>query len=496
MCGFLAMAGGNLPDRFAHDFIYSLSILQHRGQGSAGGAFSDGSIVTTYKNTGLVLGVFNPKVKAKISEGNPVMAIGHTRYPTAGEDKSKKKNSARNAQPHWLDDRRGRYALCANGDVLGLDKLKEEWKKKTGMVCHSTNDSEFMLKVIDFYIDTEKPDWKGEFVYGIRRMMQTIRATYAGGLLTGTRLYVYRDPYENRPLFYGRREDGMFVASSETSVLDYLGAKLIGEVKGGEILIVKPDGTFTSVQAVPKRKRQFCIFEYIYFSRPDSKTKKGFLCATFRRILGFLMARHEKKLGLNYRIDCVQGIPDSGNFFAETYAWAMKIAFRIGIVRDAYVGRTFIDSDESVSNSRKNKAEKKYTVLDDIPKGLHTADGEELIPPMVNVVYGDDSIVRFLTTLVMKDKADRAGYKDVHFRISSPPIVSPCYFGIDMKTIKELIAANKTVEQMTEELGVASLMYLPMELLEEAIVAIGENPDEFCMKCLGIPCQIMENFPV
>lgn len=494
MCGIVILVGGErikLPGRFYE----AMNIVQTRGQGSAGIACSDGNTVETYKNLGLVPAVFNPKVMGKIEEFSPVMAMGHTRYPTAGNGKDqegnkKKKNSKRNAQPQWLDDRRGRYALCANGDVPNLDELKRKWKKETGMVLLSDNDSEFILKVIDYYIDTEKPDWKVEFVHGITRMMENIKATYAGALITGTRMYIYRDPYENRPYYYGRCEDGMFVAASETAVLDTLGATLLGEVKGGEIMIIKPDGSFESVQAVPKRQRQFCIFEYIYFSRPDSKTQKGFPCSTFRRILGVLGARSEKEKGIDYQIDCVLGVPDSGNFFAEAYAMAKKIAFRIGVVRNSYVGRTFIDDNESVRESRKKKAEKKYTVLVDIPQGITTAGGEELIPPMTNVAFGDDSIVRFLTTLVIMAKARVAGYGNVHFRISSPPIVAPCHFGIDMKTLEELIAANYTVDEMVEQLGAASLIYLPMEKLEEAIVAIGEKPEECCMKCLGVPCAM------
>jgi len=494
MCGIVVLVGGEkkkLPDRF----YAAMNIVQTRGQGSAGIACSDGKTVETYKNLGLVPAVFNPKIMRKIEEFSPVMAIGHTRYPTAGNGKDeagnkKKKNSKRNAQPQWLDDRRGRYALCANGDVPNLEELKEKWNRETGMVLLSDNDSEFILKVIDYYIDTEKPDWKREFVHGIKRMMENIRATYAGALITGTRMYIYRDPYENRPYYYGRCEDGMFVAASETAVLDALKATLLGEVKGGEIMIIKPDGSFESVQAIPRKQSQFCIFEYIYFSRPDSKTRKGFPCSTLRRILGFLAAKSEEEQGIDHQIDCVLGVPDSGNFFAEAYALAKKIAFRIGIVRNPYVGRTFIDDDESETDSRKNKAEKKYTLLVDIPKGVTTADGVELIPPMTNVAFGDDSIVRFLTTLVIMAKARVAGYGNVHFRVSAPPIVAPCHFGIDMKTLEELVAANKTVDEMVEELGAASLIYLPMEKLEEAIIAIGEKPEDFCMKCLGRPCAI------
>jgi len=481
MCGFIALAGGESSKAIVKDFSLGLPRLQHRGQESAGASWSNGKNVDGYKGMGLVLAVFTPQRLQAMDEYNIRMIIAHTRYSTSGS------SSSRNAQPHWLHDRRGRFAYCANGDVPDLEQKKKEWEKK-GLVFETTNDSEFILKQIDYFIDVENPDWHEDFIHGIRRMMQTTRATYSGGLITGTRLYVFRDPYENRPLYIGRR-GSLFVAASETTVFDLIHAEVEREVCGGEILVVQPNGEYQSVEGVKPKKRQRCIFEHIYFSRPDSRTPAGERCGTFRRRLGVKMAEYEKSLARNYKIDCALGVPESGNYFTDGYAAAMGIPFRVGIVRDGYTGRIFIGPEQE-QDSRRDKADRKYTVLPDIAVGVYTADGVELISPMEDAMFGEDSIVRLTTLLVLGGKIDKAGYKNVHLRISAPRIVSPCFFGIDMKTEAQLIAANNSEEEIRQILGVASLLYLPIEKLDEVIREGGEDPDDYCRKCFGVPCAI------
>jgi len=479
MCGFLGLAGGESAE-LVKAFALALPRLQHRGQESAGGSWSDGKHVDGYKAMGLVPVVFTEKRLQDMEASNIRMMIGHTRYSTSG------KSSTRNAQPHWLHDRRGRFALCVNGDVPDLEDVKKKWEQK-GMVFESSNDSEFLLKLIDYYIDVENPDWHEDFIHGIRRMMQTIRATYSGGLITGSLLYVFRDPHENRPLYIGHNNNGMFIAASETTVFDALNAEVEREVRGGEILVVKPNGEHHSVKGVDPKKRQRCIFEHIYFSRPDSKTPTGETCSCFRRRLGVKSAHHEKSLGLKYQIQCAISVPDSGNFFTDGYAVAMDLPLRIGIVKDGYVGRTFIDPGQ---DNRRLKADRKYSILPETATGVYAADGTVLIKPVESGMFGEDSIVRLTTLLVLGKKIEAGGFKEIHIRVSSPPIVSPCHFGIDMKTETELIAANYSEEEIRDQLGVASLLYLPLNYLDEVIKEGGEDPDDYCRKCFGAECAI------
>ncbi len=480
MCGFLGMAGGESPQTLLKAFSLCMLRLQHRGQESAGASWSDGHHVEGTKGMGLVPVVFDRVKLEQMLADNPRMIIGHTRYSTAGS------SSTKNAQPHWLHDRRGRYAIALNGDVPDLQQLKEEAERKHGNVYGTENDAEFILKQINTYIDQDRPDWREDFIHGIRRMMQTTRATYSGGLITGTRLYVFRDPHENRPLFIGRR-GSLFVAASETTVFDIIHADVEREVRGGEILVVEPNGECHSLVGVPTLQLQMCIFEYLYFSRPDSRCKNGETCARFRRRCGVKLVEHERSLNLGHCINCVMGVPDSGNFVADGIAAASGLPLRMGMVKDGYVGRTFIDPG---ADSRREKAERKYYVLPDVAAGVSNADGRELIPPVRSAIVAEDSIVRLTTLLVLAKKIAKSGLEEVHFRVSAPPIVSPCHFGIDMKTEAELIAANHTVEEIREQLGVASLLYLPLEKLDEVIREGGEDPANYCRKCFGAPCAI------
>ncbi len=480
MCGFVGLAGGGSSKELVDCFYQAALRLQHRGQESAGASWSNGALVDGTKGMGLVPVVFDRDKLDRIMGDQPLSIIGHTRYSTAGG------SSAKNAQPHWQDDRKGRYAIALNGDVPDLEQLKQRSREQYGNVFKTENDAEFILSTIDTFIDLERPDWTIDFIHGIRRMMQTVRATYSGGLITGTRLYVFRDPHQNRPLYIGRR-GSMFVAASETSVFDAIHAEVERPVQGGEILVVEPDGKFHSVVGVPPKQLQMCIFEYIYFSRPDSKMPNGRTCSEFRRSLGVRCAKCARARGLDQSVNCIFGVPDSGNFFSDGYSCESGLPLRIALVKDQYVGRTFIDPEQ---NARQQKADRKYATLPEISAGLHTADGQQLIPPMPNAALGEDSIVRLTTMLVLSEKLHKAGYNELHLRISSPAIVKPCQFGIDMKRIEELIAAQLTEEQIRERLGATSLLYLPLDQLDEVIREGGENPDDFCRQCFGAPCAI------
>lgn len=476
MCGFLGLAGGDSPDELVKAFALAMPRLQHRGQESCGASWSNGENVDGHKGMGLVPTVFNSEALEKIIKYGARMIIGHTRYSTSGE------SSDVNAQPHWLEDQRGRTAIALNGDVVDLAIQKDELKK-AGALFRTENDAEFILKKIYHIIYHDRPDWKVDFIYGIRKMMETTRATYSGGLLTGPMLYIFRDPYENRPIFIGRR-GSLFVAASETCVFNQIGAEVERSLNGGEIIIVKPSGEWSSTQAVPRRRCAHCIFEKIYFARPDSIAFGQEKCSRFRRRLGVKMKQYEiERFGRSTEVDCACAVPDSGNYFTEGYAVARKILLRHLFVRDTYIFRTFIMPGQ---DSRRTIAKRKYEALDDIAEGIYTAGGEELIPPMKRIVIGEDSIVRLTTLLALiEDKVKKAGIEEIHVRISAPPIIAPCYYGIDMKRPEELIAATISVEEIQKKLGVASLLYLPLEKLDEVIKEGGENPEDYCRACFS-----------
>lgn len=476
MCGFLGLAGGDSPDELAKAFALAMPRLQHRGQESCGASWSNAENVDGHKGMGLVPTVFNSEALEKIIKYGAQMIIGHTRYSTSGE------SSDVNAQPHWLEDHRGRTAIALNGDVIDLAVQKDELKK-AGALFRTKNDAEFILKKIYHIVYQDRPDWKVDFIYGIRKMMETTRATYSGGLLTGPLLYILRDPYENRPLFIGRR-GSLFVAASETCVFNQIGAEVERSVNGGEIIIVKPSGEWSSEQAVQRRKCAHCVFEKIYFARPDSIAFGQETCARFRRRLGVKMAQYEiERFGNGTEVDCSCAVPGSGNYFTEGYAVARRILLRYLFVRDTYIARTFIMPGQ---DSRRTVAGRKYEALEDIAEGICTADGEELIPPMKRIVIGEDSIVRLTTLLALiEDKVKKAGIEEIHVRISAPPIIAPCSYGIDMKRPDELIAATNSVEEIQKKLGVASLLYLPLEKLDEVIKEGGEDPEDYCRACFS-----------
>jgi len=476
MCGFLGLAGGDSTRELVEAFSRAMPRIQHRGQESAGASWSNGENVDGHKGMGSVPAVFTKEELERIIKYGAQMIIGHTRYSTSGG------SSDVNAQPHWLEDYRGRTAIALNGDVVELAKQKDELKK-VGALFRTENDAEFILKKIYHIIDHDRPDWKEDFIYGIRTMMQTTRATYSGGLLTGPQLYIFRDPHENRPLFIGRR-NSLFVAASETCVFKQIGAEVERSVNGGEIISVRPNGEWSSIQAVPRGKCAHCIFEKIYFARPDSIAFGQEICARFRRRLGVKMKQYEiERFGKSTEVDCACAVPDSGNYFTEGYAVARRILPRYLFVRDPYIARTFIMPGQ---DSRRTVAIRKYEALDDIAEGIYTADGEELIPPMKKIVIGEDSIVRLTTLLALiEDKVKKAGIEEIHVRISAPPIIAPCYYGIDMKRPEELIAATNSVEEIQKKLGVASLLYLPLAKLDEVIKEGGEDPEDYCRACFS-----------
>ncbi len=482
MCGFLGLAGGDSRE-MVKAFALGLPRLQHRGPESAGGSWTDSSErVHGTKGMGSVTTVLTKDVIEHIEKHVPSMIIGHTRYATSGMGEKK------NAQPHWLEDHTGRFAVALNGDVPNLEEMKKLLHQESGAIFYTENDSEYILKLIYSIIIRDKPHWKENFIHGIRTMMGNLTATFSGGLLTGTRLYVFRDKHENRPLWIGHK-NGMFIASSETCVFNLIGGKVEREVKGGEILVVSPNGEYKTIQAVESGPLAKCIFEAIYFSRPDSIVFQNESGSSFRRRLGIAMADLElETYGHFCEADCVISVPSSGDYFTDGYAQRRGLIIREGIMKDATVGRTFISPG---NDARRQKAIRKYTVLEDVPKGICDLAGNVLHSSMKRVVVCDDSIVRLTTMKVLVEKLRSAGYEEIHLRISAPPIVEPCFFGIDMKTHDQLIAAHSNEEQIRQELGVESLLYLPLVKLDQVIKEGGGNPENYCRRCFGAPCKIL-----
>ncbi|XOU94138.1 MAG: amidophosphoribosyltransferase [Candidatus Kerfeldbacteria bacterium] len=482
MCGFLGLAGGDSTE-LVKSFALALPRLQHRGPESAGGSWTDshGRVHGT-KGMGLVSQLLDMTMLDRIEKHKPSMIIGHTRYATAGE------GARKNAQPQWLENQKGRVSIALNGDVPNLDQRKIELFDSSGAVFHNENDAEFILKMIFSIIAADNPDWKMDYIYAIEKVMRTLTATFSGGLLTGTQMYVFRDRYENRPLFIGQK-NGTFVSASETGVFDLIGATIEREVKGGEIIAVAPNGEYRSIIAMDPGPLAKCIFEAIYFSRPDSIVFGNETGASFRRRLGIATAKYElERNGQFPEADCVVSVPQSGDYFTDGYSWQSKIIMRNGIMKDAYTGRTFISPGQA---ARRLKAIRKYTVLRDVPNGVYDAEGNVLIKPMKKVIVCDDSIVRLTTAKVLAKKIRQAGYEEIHFRISAPMITDPCFFGIDMKTHDQLIAAKIKEDEIRQELDIASLLYLPLKWLDRVIVEGGGDASDYCRTCFGAPCKIL-----
>lgn len=476
MCGFYAVAGGETPSELVQAYGVGVNRIQQRGQCASGASWSDGVRVHGMKGLGLISQLLTPERLQEIEKDAPLMLIAHTRYSTAGG------NTRKNAQPHWYEDFQGRVAYAGNGDMPGLELAKQQLSEEYGAVFHTENDAEFLLKKIATFIHRDRPGHGSNFQEAITKMMETTMATYSGGLITGTMLYVFRDPWSNRPLWIGRR-GSLFVAASETAVFNIIGAKVERAVRGGELIMVNPNGEWTSVQAVEPKRCHQCIFEEIYFGRPDSRSFGKGTNAVFRRMLGIRMTEYEKrKLGKLVDVDCVVGVPESSLLFSESYAYARGLPFRSLFVRDMYVNRTFITSGVK---SRRLMAQRKYETLADIASGIAAHDGTVIIPPMKRVVIGEDSIVRLTTMLALIEKVREAGIEEIHVRISSPPIVKPCHFGIDMKDPNELIAAQHSEEEIRAMLGVSTCLYLPAEELDAVIVQGGRQPADFCRHCFG-----------
>ncbi|HEV2393341.1 MAG TPA: amidophosphoribosyltransferase [Verrucomicrobiae bacterium] len=419
---------------------YGLYALQHRGQESAGIVTSDGRRFYRHKGMGLVSQVFNGDVLHGLVGQS---AIGHTRYSTTGS------SHLLNAQPLTVDCVRGQIAIAHNGNLTNAARLRDELEAK-GSIFQTTVDSEIVLHLM------AQPSTNGQgssLLQAIRR----IEGAYSLVILTEKELIGVRDPHGFRPLCLGRIEDG-WVLASETCALDLIHAKFVRDVEPGEVVVINEKGV-TSTQAFPdQQRRAFCIFEYVYFARPDS--------AIANRNVYKVRVEMGRQLAREFPIaaDVVVPVPDSGNCAALGYSLESGVPFEMAFVRNHYVGRSFLQPSQLI---RDFDVRVKLNLIEELVKDKR-------------VIVVDDSIVRGTTCKARVNNLKEAGAKEVHVLVSCPPHMNPCVYGIDFPDRTKLMAANHSVEEIRKYLNTDSLHYLSQEGM---VKATGLPADSFCMAC-------------
>ncbi len=434
-CGIFAIVGHPDAARLTYLGLYA---LQHRGQESAGIVSADGKRLHQQRGMGYVAEVFDESCVEHLAGTS---AIGHVRYSTAGD------SSFANAQPILVDGWRGQLALAHNGNLVNAAALRRELERD-GAIFNSTSDSEVILHLLC-------RSKRRTLLEAFAEVLHLIQGAFSLVVLTPDSLIVARDPRGFRPLCVGRVEE-RYVFASETCAFDLIDATYVRDVEPGEILIVEGD-SLESHFLLPREKPAHCIFEHVYFSRPDS-TVFGRNVMASRRLLGKYLA-----LECPTEADVVVPVPDSGVSAALGYSQQSGIPLEFGLIRNHYVGRTFIEPKQSIRNfGVKVKLNPVREILRDR-----------------RVILVDDSIVRGTTSKKIVHIIRAAGAKEIHVRITSPPIVSPCYYGIDTPTKRELIASSKTVAEIEKFIGADSLHYLSLKSLLMSV----ETGEKFCTAC-------------
>lgn len=436
-CGLFGIY--NRP-RAAESTFLGLYALQHRGQESAGIISSDGERTFEHKGMGLVAQVFDEENLQKLKG---YIAVGHNRYSTTGQPR------VANVQPLLVDCKAGKLAMAHNGNLVNARELRSEMEA-TGSIFNTTMDSEVILHLI---ARSQAVKLEDMIVEAVRRL----RGAFSLLLMTTKELIAIRDPHSLRPLCMGRLGDSIII-TSESCALDIISAEYIRDLQPGEIVIVGERGV-RSIQAFEKTKQAKCIFEFIYFSRPDSRVF-GQKVDKIRRRLGHALARNHP-----VEADIVISVPDSSNTSALGFAQESGLPFELGLIRNHYVGRTFIQPSQSL---RDGTVRLKFNTVEGVLKGKRIA-----------VV--DDSIVRGSTMRKLVVMLKQAGAREVHLRIASPPIRFPCFYGIDMPSLKELIASSRPIEEIEEYLDVDSLEYLTQDDLKSCV----DDPENFCYACFS-----------
>ena len=435
-CGVVGVFGHPEASKLTYLGLYA---LQHRGQESAGIAASDTADLRVYKSMGLVEEIFRADVLAQLPGD---LAIGHTRYSTAGE------TTVINAQPILIDCNKGKMALGHNGNLTNANELRRKLEHR-GSIFQTTSDTEVVVHLIARSGARNLPG-------AIADALHQVEGAYSLLLLTRDELYAIRDPRGFRPLALGRLGSSWIVAS-ETCAFDLLDAEYVRDIEPGEMLRISRSG-LESIQFGADKPHQYCIFEHVYFARPDSLVF-GRSVNRSRERLGRLLAKEHP-----VPADIVVPVPDSGVPAAIGYAHESGLPFSMGLIRNHYIGRTFIEPSQAIRS---------FGVKLKLNPVRQLLEGQR-------VVLVDDSIVRGTTSRKIVRMVREAGAVEVHMRISCPPTVSPCYYGVDTPTREELIASQHTVPEICEYIGADSLGYLSLPKLREAV---DDTESKFCTAC-------------
>ncbi|MCK4326328.1 amidophosphoribosyltransferase [bacterium] len=438
MCGIFGIYGHKDS---AHLTYLGLYALQHRGQESAGIVVSDGKAVRSQKGMGLVTDVFSQEAFEKLP-GH--VSVGHVRYSTTGSSLSK------NAQPFLVEYSHGSLAIAHNGNLVNARQLRDKLES-SGSIFQSTMDSEIIAHLL---ARSKKKSLEERIIDSLSQ----IRGAYSLILLTENELIGVRDPYGFRPLCLGE-VDGAYTIASESCALDLIQAKYLREIEPGEIVIINENGLH-SIKPFPENRHSLCIFELIYFARPDSNIFGGNVHLT-RRAQGRQLAKEHPA-----EAEAVMPIPDSGNSAALGFAEESGIPFEMGIIRNHYVGRTFIQPSPYI---RDLGVKVKLNPVREVLRGKR-------------IVVVEDSIVRGTTSRTRMKTLREAGAKEVHMRVSCPPLKYPCFYGIDFPTKEELIASSRTVDEIAKFLSLDSLGYLSLEGLFKAMPL---PKRKFCAACFN-----------
>jgi amidophosphoribosyltransferase len=443
-CGVVAIFANPEAEKLAY---LGLHALQHRGQESAGIVTSDGLTSRVHKAMGLVADIFTEEVLSQI---RGTLAIGHTRYSTAGD------SALLNAQPILVQSNKGSIAVAHNGNLVNAAEVRSRLERQ-GSIFQTNSDTEVIVHLIALSREHTLPE-------AIADALRRVEGAFSLVLMSPDRIIAARDPRGFRPLAMGRipalegQKHDTIVFASETCAFDLIGATYERDVKPGELIVVGPEGISSSFYS-PAAPQSSCIFEHVYFSRPDSMVF-GRAVQTSREELGRQLAREAP-----VEADLVVPVPDSGVTAAVGYAAESGLPFRFGLIRNHYVGRTFIEPSQSVRD---------FGVKLKLNPVRALLEGKR-------VVLIDDSIVRGTTSRKIVRMIRSAGAKEVHMRISCPPTISPCYYGVDTPSKNQLIAANKSVDEIRQYIRADSLAYLSLEGLKKAC-GEGEKAS-YCSAC-------------
>ena len=443
-CGLFGVYSPEKSD-LAKTTYYGLFALQHRGQENCGIVVNDDGVLKTYKDTGLVNDVFTQSILEDLGEGN--MAVGHVRYGTTGG------NERLNSQPIVTNHHKGCMALAHNGNLVNSFELRKALETQ-GSIFHTTTDTEVIA-----YLITKERIACDSIETAIDRTMDKLEGAYSLIVMSAGKLIAVRDPFGFRPLCYGQRSDGSYVVASETCALNTVNAEYIRDIEPGEILVFDKDGIRSIKDHCNKEPHKICIFEYIYFARPDSVIE-GVSVHEARKRAGACLAMEHP-----VQADVVIGVPDSGLDAAIGYAQQSGIPYGIGFIKNKYIGRTFIAPGQK---NREDKVRIKLNVVKD------TVDGKR-------VVLVDDSIVRGTTIARIIGLLREAGAKEIHVRSSAPPFTDPCYYGTDVSSKENLIACQHSLDEIASVVGADSVGYLDVNHLN---MLIGSQKNTgYCYSC-------------